>query len=154
MAGIKGLSGRRKTPSVQLALGGSKRGESRIIAEPKRIEALPVKPLGMSDVAAEVWGHYEKMLTANGTLSAADGLALQQLCECHAEWHEANEFIRKYGTSFIDDAGNVRPYLAVKQRSDSRKDLLRYIREFGLSPCSRGGVKALDMEDNELENVT
>ena len=70
-------------------------------------------------------------------------MTLELLAESYAEWRENNEFLKKYGTTYIDDFGAIRQFPQVKQRSEARKDTIRLIRECGLSASSRAGVDKL-----------
>ena len=150
------MSGRRKSPTAQLLRRGSPKAKKRLKTEPIAGEELPLKPKSLSKAARQVWNNYESILVNNRTLSKSDGIALQMLAECYSEWHQANEFIRKYGDTYIDTLGTVKQYPQVKQRSDARKDTLKLLREFGLSPSSRAGIEKLpDMTDpdNLTDNI-
>ena len=146
MPGVKGLSGRRRTPTAALVRRGDPRGARRMKTEPEALPGLPPRPVTLSVIGSEFWRMYEDMLVQNKTLSRTDGLVLHLLSETFRQWNEADAFVRKYGEDYLSDAGEVKQYPAVKRLEDSRKDLIRLLRECGLSPSSRTCVAKLKDE--------
>jgi P27 family predicted phage terminase small subunit len=65
------------------------------------------------------------------------------LAETYSEYIKCQDFIKKYGEDYMNDAGEVKQYPAVKRMQDARKDFHRMIREFGSTPSSRSGVAPL-----------
>jgi len=107
----------------------------------------PKMPPGMDKDAQSVWRELTPLLEMAGLVSQVDQFALRLLCESAAMYYKAVKDINKRGIT-IEATNNkgytneVRnPYLAV--RDTTWAQIYRLCREFGLTPSSRTGLKAI-----------
>lgn len=122
---------------------------------PAVIRAHPAQigpPLG--EVGRAVWEHFEPMLYNNGTLSASDALTFSMLCERCDRWMSALQRCDEDGEYLTDRNG--RQYQAPWFKAE--KQLFDQVRamamQFGLSPLSRSGVKAIKEGKAGLRRIT
>ena len=148
MSGVKGKSGRKKkTDAEKLILGAKKdriAGDSCPAVVPDRI--IEFNFLGEAGKA--IFNHFEPMLYNNGTLSAADGLKFNLLCERYQRWFkvwtECNE--RGLYLPVKDKEGNtvsvnIAPWARLEK--DYFDQLSKCCNDFGLSPVSRSSVEKI-----------
>ncbi len=139
-----GRRGPRPKPTAELLQIGNKDALRRRQHEPRPEAGSPGKPSNLSEVAAIVWDHYALMLENVGILTIVDGIALQQLCECFSEWFKYDQAIRESGATYTTPSGMIRVRPEVRLRTEARRDLLRLLKEFGLTPASRPSVRAVE----------
>jgi P27 family predicted phage terminase small subunit len=72
-----------------------------------------------------------------GTATAADRMALAGYCEASARFRVATELVGRSGLFLRDRDGVIRKNPAVAQQRDASLELLRWAREFGLTPAAR-----------------
>jgi len=159
MAGKKGRSGAKPKPTAELERLGSWRAKNRK-GEPARIDAELECPGWLESTAKLYWDAHYPMLYRSGVISAAEGAAFAMLCQRYADWWDAHEQCRERGRDLPVKDSKGRVIGAKRAPWDMReRDLFnQYVqlcREFGLTPCSRTGVRALEGEtDNIEERIT
>lgn len=137
----------KETPSSQI-VSLRPRPEAENGSQNARASFLPPKPTNLNGVAAEVWKYLEPLLDRIGVLETTDFIALQILCEVYKQWYDVNEWLDKNSMMVIvrDKHGNVKSILEppqVRQRTKLQDQLIKLLREFGLSPSSRAGLDRL-----------
>ena len=112
------------------------------------IEALPC-PEHLAGIAREEWERIVPHLVDLGLLAAIDLVALEGYVCCYARWRDAEEVIETEGITMFIPSGIEcqRPQVAIAERA--RKQCLDFLREFGLSPASRGKVRATPKSPGE-----
>lgn len=105
--------------------------------EPRPRRLLPEMPDWLSGGAAEEWERVMPDLIAMGTASAADTIPLACYCEAVARFKVASDLVAKAGLMIRDRDGQVRKNPAVGQARDAAWEVLRWAREFGLTPAAR-----------------
>lgn len=123
------MRGRKPTPTV-LKLAKGTRSDRVNICEPK-YPAHCKAPVYLGAHGQELWAELAPLLDGAGTLTAADRHALGVLCHCYQTWRD-----------------ELAP---PAQRTGARKDLIRLMVEFGMTPSSRSKVTAGHTPEQELE---
>lgn len=129
-------------PTAKLKLSGSWRAKYARGDEPEPESGAPRKPEWLDARAGAVWDELVAVLEGMGVLSVADGAILSRYCELWIDWREANEWIRKNGTSYPlrDKSGGVKCFMQFPQvgvRNHIGAELRRIECEFGLTPSAR-----------------
>ncbi len=140
MAGVKGRSGRKRTPSPILRLHGTLRTrENRNPAgEPQPEVERPDMPKFLTGEARLEWERIVPLLLAEKCLTQWDRAALSSYCQTWKEYVRLCLAINRITAYTITtDKGNLvqNPLVGAKNRAFN--NLLRICGEFGLTPASR-----------------
>ena len=124
--------------------------------EPKPKVGVPKCPSHIPGIAKSLWKELAPLLSNMGVLTEADRRALELVCSTYAEYREADQNIRKngltYETTGMSGDSIIKSNPAVAMRSDAAKRYLTLIKEFGLTPSSRAGIKVeTKNEEDPLE---
>ena len=105
---------------------------------------IPRCPQWLGERAKAEWKRVAPELHRTGRLTALDVAALSGYCQCHGMYQQCLETIANEGISLINARGaHVKhPLLSVAQAS--RRDMLMFAREFGITPLSRDRVAMPD----------
>jgi len=118
--------------------------------EPQPDNTKPRAPKWLTKEAKKMWDSLSSKLHACGLLTSIDGLALALLCENYATWRDAKDLVDVEGYFCRSDSGNLYQHPAVGAMNTAQKNLVGLMREFGLTPSSRGSIKlAVDDEREE-----
>ena len=130
MAGTKGRSGRRPTPTAILKTQGTFRKDrhGNRATEPQP-GGYPVKPRGMAKAASRHWDRVVPGLAEIGVATVADGPALQRLCE----WWAIFEDLRGNGPD-----GEPKRVAAMATAFKAWSDLAS---RFGMTPSDRAALR-------------
>jgi P27 family predicted phage terminase small subunit len=135
--------GRPAAPRALKVLRGER--PSRINTdEPTPIEGRPLSaPVWLSKVGREEWNRVVPHLVHMQILNDADLPAFAAYCEAYARWRLCLAELWENPSSTIlgdRDRGQVRNPVYMQIR-DAEMALLRYAREFGLTPSARQGIR-------------
>jgi P27 family predicted phage terminase small subunit len=153
-----GKRGPSKTPTAILQMRGSRVLYDRPDNEPEPEIGIPDRPGDMSELACQVWDQLVLELNAMGVLSIVDWRALQRYCELFVDWKQAQDFIRRNGTTYTitepDEKGKpklvrIAKFPQVNIRDSLTLQLLRLEQEFGLTPSARAGLGGGKVKHNE-----
>jgi P27 family predicted phage terminase small subunit len=125
--------------------GRRKLNENEPVYEP--CEELSDKPPAyLSTYAKKEWKRIAPLLLRNGLLTEVDISALAAYCQSYHRWVEAEKLIRTHGYTTTTDKGNIiqRPEVGIANKA--MDEMLKYAKEFGLTPSSRS---ALHIEKQE-----
>jgi P27 family predicted phage terminase small subunit len=91
-------------------------------------------------VASEEWDRLISILTERRIISRADGMALELLCLTYASWRTVMAAMAESGPATETGSGGFK--LSPESIAADRlgKQLLGWLREFGLTPASRHAV--------------
>jgi P27 family predicted phage terminase small subunit len=132
-------------PTALRVLHGDRK--SRVnLDEPQPRNLSPAKPEWLSESAGELWDLLMPDLEVMGTVKCSDWVALAQLCETWSRWRRINDLVAKSPPIWKrgeDAAGNP---IMVKnplysQVRDASAELRVMLREFGLTPSARAGLR-------------
>ncbi len=154
-----GLRGRPRKPTALKLVDGNPGNRPIPKNEPKPPEVDPSKPKHVTAdrVASEEWDRLVALTTAKGArvLTVADGPMLEATVLAYADWHESRDAVREFGavyeTTTPSGAIMFRPRPEVAQRNDAWKRYVSGLTHFGLSPATRGKVKAIGDGGDELD---
>lgn len=113
-------------------------------------EELLKPPSYLSNYGKKEWKRISPLLLKNGLLTEADVSALAAYCQAYNRWLEAEKLIRTYGYTAMTDKGNIiqRPEVGIANKA--MDEMLKYGKEFGLTPSSRSSLhidKPEEVED-------
>ena len=143
MAGVKGKSGRRRTPTSQIAIYNT-----RILAkrqnEPEALSAadMPV-PDDFNATERSIWEYHHAMLSDIRVLAATDLVTLDCFSRTYAEYLELEAFIKENGRSYENESGRKFAFPEVQLRNEARRELRSLSASLGLSPSSRAGIETI-----------
>lgn len=103
----------------------------------------------MSGQAKKEWQRISPLLIKNGLLTDADIMSLSAYCQAYRRWLEAEKAVRIHGLTFETDKGNVIQRPEVGIANTAMRDMLKYAKEFGLTPASRVNLNAEVIEEQE-----
>ena len=105
-------------------------------------EEILTPPPFLSRYAKKEWKRIVPLLKANGLLTDVDVNTLAAYCQSYHRWIEAERAIRTYGLTTETDKGNIiqRPEVGIANKA--MEAMVRYAKEFGLTPSSRTSLHA------------
>lgn len=116
--------------------------------EPQPDNTRPRPPRHLTKEARKCWDALSRRLHECGLLTSIDGMGLELLCENYATWRDAKDLVDVEGYFCRSDAGNLYQHPAVGAMNTAQKNLVALMKEFGLTPSSRGTIKlAVDSDD-------
>ena len=139
-----GKRGPQPTPAAVLQMRGSPLARQRLRGEPRPDPTRPTCPSWITDEAKRLWRELVPDLAKMGCLGRCDRTMLTLLVQTWADWREAEEFLAKHGTTYpvIRDGQppEFRQYPHVRMARQLSEQVLRFGREFGLTPAARAGL--------------
>jgi len=105
----------------------------------------------LGEEARREWRRIAPLLHRAGLLAEVDGTALGMLCEALAMYHEAKRVLAVGGEGLIvvSDKGNTYQHPAVGLMNSARADVLRWAREFGMTPAARSRISVESVGEEE-----
>lgn len=103
-------------------------------------------PGDLSPAAAAVWSCVVADLRTAGTLASVDGKALRTLCESWVAYQRATDDVEAHGILITEKTAagmtRLRKNPAVEARHSLFKEITTLLRQFGLTPSARTGLKS------------
>ena len=135
----------RKPKNIKLLTGTYRPSRDNPNApEPER--GTPDVPEWLGESARRFWGELTPQLEAMRVLTPCDRTALGLLADTLAEYHAARAVVQKEGQTYAKGSRGRKtlrravPELEIARQA--RRDALRLLVEFGLTPASRPRVSA------------
>lgn len=144
-----GARGPAKTPTVLNDLRGNPGKRGRNHGEPRPGGKTPPAPRWMSAAAKREWRKLAPRLHQVGLLTEIDGLALAMLCEAVGQYVEGKEIVEREGAIAVSDQGNVYQHPAVALMKTARGEILKWAREFGMTPAARTRINVEVAEEKK-----
>lgn len=146
------MRGRKPTADIIKFTRGTAR-KSRVNTQAPKIEkSLPKPPEFLSPIALEEWNRVVSILDRARMVSALDQAILAAYASSYDDWITAlnafNAMARKdpvtSGRLITTTNGNFiqNPLLGIANKA--RSDMVKYAAELGITPVSRGRVRALE----------
>ena len=135
--------GRPTKPSAVKQAQGTIRADRRNDAEPEfdLLDDL-APPSHLPERSAAVWREVAPMLRKGKVLTAADGIALEMLCDAVADYRRCRERLGDGDESFVTYSAKgsqvLNQWLVAKQMSSKRAEA--FMSKFGMDPASRSRV--------------
>jgi len=101
---------------------------------------VPSAPRWLGEEARREWRRIAPLLHRAGLLTEVDGVALGMMCEALAVYHQAKEAMGDEGLIVVSDKGNSYQHPALGIMNSARTDVLRWAREFGMTPAARSRI--------------
>ena len=105
--------------------------------------ASPENPDWLDAAASEEWDRLVPILVGRRVLSRADGAALAILCTELSSWQTAVAGLKESGPATETASGSFKPSPELLAADRHGAALLKWLREFGLTPASRSGVSPI-----------
>lgn len=127
-------------------------GRRKISATPKvgLSEACRKPPPYLGAYAKKEWKRILPLLEKNRLFTDADYIPLAAYCQAVDTWIVAEKAKRSYGLIDVTDKGNVIQRPEVGVANSALQNILKFGREFGLTPSSRQqfNVEAYEVQEN------
>ncbi len=137
------MKGRKKTPTANLKLIGSRHARGRE-GEPSPDLGVPDMPPFVSEDAKQYWPEVAKELEVARVLTLTDAMALGMLCETLAQFYAAQADVLVNGyyrtKEFVVGVEVKRVNPMVKVMNEAHDRFYRWAREFGMTPSARAGI--------------
>lgn len=162
MAGQKGRSGgHNRKPTKLHVIQGTHQPCRHNPNEPRPEEGIPKCPAGLSKKAKKYWKEIALVLDDMQVLTKADKYALRLLSEAFADYEQALEDLQSQPRVYAKkDAQGRTTSLAINPNvrlvRDTWNQIMIALREFGLTPSSRGRVSTrtdTQGKKNKWENL-
>lgn len=145
---------RPRTPTALKLIKGTDQPCRINKKEPKPVRAIPSPPDYLSDRAKTTWGAVAVLLDRMGVLTEADGLALEGLCEAHAELVAARAALAARGGTTYEsrtEGGAIifRPYPEVTQIADADRRFRGWLSSVGMTPADRSRISVVGGADKK-----
>ena len=143
-----GTRGPAPKPTVVKMLQGNPGKRALPKGEPKPgAGRLPSAPRWLSDEAKREWKRIAPRLHAVGLLTEVDGTALGLLCEAFAQYVTAKAVVDREGMLLMSEKGNAYQHPAAGLMTQARGELMKWAREFGMTPAARSRISVQAAED-------
>jgi len=147
------MRGRKPSPTHLKVVKGEPH-KSRINTNEPTPRRGKVDPPGhISTKARQTWAYVSTTLDDMGVLTQADAIALECLCEAYADYLNARQELKAFGSNYYEtttERGStlyrLHPAMQVVQEADKR--VKWWLSEFGKTPSSRSRLR-VDQRANE-----
>lgn len=112
--------------------------------EPQPRKQAPPRPAWLDADAAAVWDDLADELNITGLLTSVDGHAFAAYCATYARWRRAQIDIDRNGETETVRGKGIRRRAIVAICRELLNQVLKFQREFGLSPSSRSSIEIRD----------
>ena len=143
-------TGRPRLPTQTHKLRGSYKPSRHGDSEPMPPEGVMEPPAWVQGVAREQWFSIVPMLTGMGISSPVFSPALVLLVNSIGLYVEMEKHVGENGVSAIGSHGNPIASPEFNARNKAWEQVLKALREFGLTPSALTGVRKVD--DGSSEN--
>lgn len=147
-----GQRGPQKNPTNLELLRGNPGKRKLNKNEPKfeKEEEVPKPPSFLSTYAKKEWKRLAPIVFKLGLLTKGDYSAFAAYCQNYHRWIVAEKEIRKRkGMTTSSAMGNEVVIPEVRIANEAMQNMLKFAKEFGLTPASRTGVDAEKSEKSE-----
>lgn len=118
--------------------------------------ALPDMPEHLDGLAAEAWDRMAHVMYSMKLLTVADRDMMEAYCTAYQTWREANEDIRKNGSTMDSYHPNgdlrysqIRPQVTIANKA--LEQMMKIAVQFGLTPAARSRLMVLPKDKNKEE---
>lgn len=137
------MANRPKLTHVKAAAGTLRKDRRKDLA-PTPGSGAPNPPTWLPAEAVTVWRRLSDQLLARGTLTVADGPALELLVTTYVEFEKLEEQVGRDGYTYLPAGSKAgatpKAGPATSMLRSARKQLRMMLLEFGLTPAARSNV--------------
>lgn len=112
----------------------------RTAAEPPTSSEAPLPPEHLSAIAVDTWNRLAPTLFRAGLLTEWDIESFALGCEAYAKWRRAMELANQSDVLIRGYRNVLTKNPALQVARDNAELVLRWAREFGLTPSARSGI--------------
>ncbi|MBV07671.1 phage terminase small subunit P27 family [Rubinisphaera sp.] len=154
MAGRKGRSGRKKTPTQTKELRGTNRNDRRKTSLTKT-PGVPLAPEDLDDDIQQEWNRLAPVLVEFGLLTNADLLAFDMGMRAYQMWRNANAELQSIDQIQFSENGNPYAHPLVWIEKAHYERVLKFCDRFGMTPSARNGleIQTSEEEHDPLEDA-
>ena len=145
-------TGTRAKPQATKKLQGTYRPDRDGGAEDALTNKKPNCPAWLSKEGKAEWRRIANELHQAGLLKLVDRAALAAYCEAFGRWQQAEKLVQEKGLLVKTKNGNVIQSPAVGVANVAMRDMLKLLKEFGMTPVSRSRLK-VDKPEKEDDLV-
>ncbi len=146
-----GMRGPRDKPTVVKLLEGNPGNRPINSNEPKYnlTDKTEKPPPWLGEYAKKEYKRIFPLLKKNGLITDADYMALCAYCQNVDTWVKAEKMKRAEGLTSVTSKGLEIQHPSVGIANTAMANMLKFAREFGLTPSSRTGLNAEKFNDSE-----
>ena len=150
------MKGRKPKPTNLKILEGNPGRRPLNKNEPKPPVVYPKPPSYLDPVAKKCWKKMGEVLARHGLLTELDTMTFELLCSTFSKYTSArrriDEKMRKgEDLTYLNEHGEVRRDPNIITEENAKKELMRLLPEFGMTPSSRSRIKIDFSEVDEDE---
>ena len=153
-----GRRGPKKTPAAVKKARGTYRADRDAGVE--IVGREPKMPEWLSEPAQELWRELAPTLVKENLLTVIDGLVFALLCDTYATFRACGEWLNGDVENFFthsvtvdsegeEHEGGAYQHPVVSVWHKARGDLVRFAREFGMTPSARSGMRLGSQDDGD-----
>ena len=142
-------AGRPATPTATKKLQGTYRPDRDGGSDARLRSNTPTCPAWLDKDAKAEWRRIANELHDAGLLKFVDRAALAAYCQAWARWMQAELLVQKIGLVVKTTNGNIIPSPAVGIANVAMRDMIKALREFGMTPSSRARLIVAGDEERE-----
>lgn len=146
-----GRRGPAPKPTSLKLIQGTYRKDRAAPNEPRPDVSIPKCPTWLSKEAKREWKYITPHLASLGLLTMIDRAAIASYCQLYAEWVRLEKWAIDHPDEHyqVASSGYLSPHPNISQRDKVRKDMLAFLREFGLTPAARTRVSVPEKPKKE-----
>lgn len=143
-------TGRPPKPKATKILQGTYRPDRDGGADAALGKSKPYCPSWLDDDAKNEWKRISNELYDAGLLLKVDGTALANYCVNYSIWKQASLKVQKHGIIIKTKNGHMIQSPALNVANVAARDMMKALREFGMTPSSRATLVPDKPEEKEL----
>lgn len=149
-----GRRGPAPTPTAIKKLRGNPGKRPLNRAEARPAGRIPSAPRWLSKEGKKEYRKLARLLLGTGLLTEIDGVALAMMCEALDVYRRAKEAMGEERVFVVSDKGNSYQHPALGVMSSARGEVLKWAREFGMTPSARSRIAVeTEREEESLADI-
>ena len=153
MSGVKGSSGRHKTPTAILVKRGSWRGKERKNTEPEVMPDRFVIPKGLSLKVQDYYNANLSEFKARGIIDDNNNEIFEMRAKAYVRWREVDNMLRDNDNEIArmfdkdPESGKIILSVIAKEEKERFSILQSVLIQFGATPVTRANVNKTDVRN-------
>lgn len=158
MAGARGPA---KMPAELEKLHGNPgKREIKSQLQYEQYDKVPTPPSWLDSVAKKEWRRLSPIIFNAKIFTKADTAAFEAYCHSYSMWVKADKAFRAYQNSEKDppafilvEDGKSKENILISIMERSKKEMLLFAKEFGLTPSSRSSITAPSQTEDRDDSI-
>ena len=139
----------KQKPQALKKLQGTYRKDRDGGADDALSKKKPTCPSWLDKEAKAEWRRVVNDLFDAGLLRNVDKTALASYCQLYSTWKEASLLVQEKGLIIKTTNGNIIPSPALGIANVAQRDMMKALKEFGMTPSSRARLEPDKPEEKE-----